>query len=161
MTEIGENLRQSMRQWVTGVTVVTSAYAGVIHGMTVNSFTSVSLEPAYVTVTLANSTRTYGLVMNSGIFAVTILNEQQAELSDRFAGKLSEDEDRFEGLETLTLVTGAPLLPGGLAYIDCRVVQVVPMELSTLFLGQVVSAWHSDQKNPLVYFNQTYHRLER
>lgn len=51
-------LRQSMRHWVAGVTVVSSQYDGLRHGMTVNSFTSVSLDPPLVTVTLANDTRT-------------------------------------------------------------------------------------------------------
>jgi flavin reductase (DIM6/NTAB) family NADH-FMN oxidoreductase RutF len=161
MPEIGESLRQAMRRWTTGVSIVTSQSNGYVHGMTVNSFTSVSLEPAYVTVTLANQARTYSLVRDSGIFAVTILSDLQAEVADRFAGKIPEDRDRFEGLETTQLVTGAPLLVGGLAFIDCKVVQAIPLDHSTLFVGQVLAAWQSEALNPLVYFNRIYHRLER
>jgi flavin reductase (DIM6/NTAB) family NADH-FMN oxidoreductase RutF len=159
MTDLGEVLRQAMRRWTTGVSIVATRYNGTIHGMTVNSFTSVSLDPPYVTVTLANQAHTCELVRSSGIFAVTILSNLQAEISDRFAGKIPEEQDRFEGLETTTLVTGAPFLVGGLAYIDSKVIHTVPLANSTLFLGEVQSAWQSSELNPLVYFNREYHRF--
>ncbi|MEI6292012.1 MAG: flavin reductase family protein, partial [Chloroflexota bacterium] len=58
-----ELLRQAMRYWATGVTIVTAAHAGIQHGMTVSSFTSVSLAPAQVLVSLAQNTRTHDLIM--------------------------------------------------------------------------------------------------
>ena len=113
-----------------------------------------------VSVTLANNTRTYRLVSNqSGILGITILNEDQAELSDRFAGRIPEDGDRFAGLETFTLLTGAPMLSGGLAFIDCRVRSAHPLELSTLFLLDVVAAQPSAKTRPLIYYNRGYHQL--
>ncbi len=159
MSQAGENLRQSMRHWPTGVTVVTSQFGDIRHGMTVNSFTSVSLEPPVVSVTLANATRTYQLVCQSGVMAITILNEDQGEISDRFAGRIPEDGDRFADLETFSLVTGAPLLVGGLSFLDCRVRAQLPLELSTLFLLDVIAAQPSEQNRPLVYFNRGYHLL--
>ncbi|MEJ5203220.1 MAG: flavin reductase family protein, partial [Anaerolineales bacterium] len=136
----GEKLRYVMRHWTTGVSIVTSCYDDIQHGMTVNSFTSISLEPPRVVVTMANTTRTHALVQKSEIFAVTILGQHQIELAERFAGHVPESENRLAGLATKTLVSGAPLLRDGLAHIDCRVIHSYPMQNSTLFIGEVLAA---------------------
>ena len=159
MNEIGEDLRRTMRQWVTGVSIVSSFYQGAMHGMTVNSLSSVSLDPPVVLVSLQHATRTYQMVTESGIAAITILAETQAELADRFAGKVPEHEDRFAGVPTFSLQTGAPLITGGMAFLDCRVRTMLRLELSTLFLFDVVAARPSEFEIPLTYFNRTYHRL--
>lgn len=159
MEPIGEQLRQVMRHWAAGVAVVTSAYQGQRHGMTVNSFTSLSLDPAYISVTLANQTRTHRLVSQSGILGVTILHQDQKELADRFAGKVLQEIDRFEGLPTFNLVSEVPLIEGGIAHLDCRVIHQYGMENSTLFVGEVLAARSCEDFTPLIYFNRTYHRL--
>ena len=143
MNEIGEQLRQCMRHWPAGVTVVTSQYGAERHGMTVNSFTSVSLAPPVVSVTLANDTRTCKMLLASGILGITILNEDQAEISERFAGHIPDEGNRFIDLELFTLTTGVPFLAGGLAFLDCRVRAVYPLDNSSLFLLDVVAAQSS------------------
>ena len=148
-----------MRAWTSGVTIVTAAHAGEQHGLTVNSFTSISLEPPLVIVSLQTESRTHRLVENSRAFAVTILSADQQELSDRFAGRIPDVEDRLAGVETETLLTGAPLIKGGLAWFDCRVTQVIPFEASTLFLAEVITAQENGTDNPLIYHNRNYHRL--
>ena len=109
-----ELLRQAMRFWATGVTIVTAAHEGIQHGMTVSSFTSVSLDPPQVLISLAQNTRTHDLITHSRNFGITILDSSQQEISDRFAGRVPDDLDRLNGLETITLVSGAPLLKQGL-----------------------------------------------
>ncbi len=74
MTLDPEQLRHAMRAWTTGVTVVTAAHAGQKYGMTVNSFTSISLDPPLISVALKKLTHTHDLVEKSGEFAVTILS---------------------------------------------------------------------------------------
>ncbi|HEX2981091.1 MAG TPA: flavin reductase family protein [Anaerolineaceae bacterium] len=157
--ELSENVRRVMRRWATGVSVVTSRHGDLRHGMTVNSFTSISLDPPLVSVTLANDTRTFGLVTHSGVLGITFLREDQQEISDRFAGRMAEDEDRFAGLETFILLTGAPLLAGSLAYLDCRVVFTYPMPTSTLLIAEVVATRLSTGTRPLIYYNRSYPRL--
>ena len=159
MSETPEQLRQCMRHWPAGVTVVTSQFGTERHGMTVNSFTSVSLTPPVVTVTLANDTRTCKMVLDSGILAVTILNENQADLSEKFAGHVAEEGNRFLGVDLFTLTTGAPFLAGGSAFLDCRVRAIHPLDLSTLFLLDVVAAQPSAEYRPLLYFNREYHKM--
>ena len=154
-----EQLRQSMRAWTSGVTIVTASHAGVQHGMTVSSFTSIALEPPLVIVSLQTDSRTHGLVLGAKAFAITILAEDQQELSDIFAGRVPDTEDRLAGLETETLTTGAPFIKGGLAYLDCRVSQTIEVGTNTLFLAEVVSARGNGEGNPLVYHDRSYRKL--
>jgi flavin reductase (DIM6/NTAB) family NADH-FMN oxidoreductase RutF len=79
-----------------------------------------------------NHTRTCDLVLQSGIFAVTVLSQAQQPLAELFAGRGDDHGDRMEGLDLFTLVTGAPLIDGGLSFVDCRVVHSYPMKFSTL-----------------------------
>ena len=154
-----EQLRQSMRAWVSGVTIVTASHAGELHGMTVSSFTSVALEPPLIIISLQTASRTQILVSQAKAFAVTILAEDQQELSDRFAGRIPDTEDRLTGLETEMLATGAPFIKGGLAYLDCRVRQSISIGTNTLFLAEVVAARGNEEGQPLVYHDRKYHKL--
>jgi flavin reductase (DIM6/NTAB) family NADH-FMN oxidoreductase RutF len=154
-----EQLRQSMRAWVSGVTIVTASHAGEQHGMTVSSFTSVALEPPLIIISLQTASRTQNLVSQAKAFAVTILAEDQQELSERFAGRVPDAEDRLAGLETETLATGAPFIKGGLAYLDCRVMQSISIGTNTLFLAEVVAARGNGAGQPLVYHDRKYHKL--
>ena len=159
MTLDPEQLRHAMRAWTTGVTVVTATHAGQQYGMTVNSFTSISLDPPLVSLALKKLTHTHELVEKSGEFAVTILASDQKELSDRFAGKHPEIKDRFEGVLTETLLIKAPLLKGGMAYFNCRVVNAIPLGENTLFVAEVVAAQGEGTGEPLVYHNRVYWKL--
>lgn len=163
MNITSEDLRQAMRRWATGVTVVTAAHNGILHGMTVNSFTSVSLEPPLLLVSLERTTRTRQLVLDSAHFAVNVLSESQMEISDRFAGRIPDLEDRLSGLEYSIMESGAPLLAGTLASFDCRVSAVIEMATHTLVIGQVIAVQAPDLQpeggQPLLYFNRDYHRL--
>ena len=154
-----ETLRQTMRQWATGVTIVTARAGERRHGMTVSSFTSISLDPPLVLVSLAREARTAELIRLGGGFGVTILAETQRETSDIFAGRVPDSEDRFGGIATETLASGMPFIQGGLAYLDCRLVAEHPAGTSNLFIGQVIDARANAGSNPLLYFNRTYKDL--
>jgi flavin reductase (DIM6/NTAB) family NADH-FMN oxidoreductase RutF len=132
---------------------------GEQHGMTVNSFTSVALEPPLIIISLQTGSRTQELVSKANAFALTILSEDQKDISDRFAGRVPDTEDRLTGLGIETLVTGAPLIKGGLSYFDCRVTQTIPLGASTLFLAEVVAVRGDGEGQPLVYQNRKYHKL--
>ena len=160
MQPVADLLRQAMRHWTTGVSVVTSQFEDHRHGMTVNSFNSISLEPPRVVVTLANRTRTCALVRQSGCFGVSILRASQQNISDRFAGRILEEGDRFHGLEVMPTTSGLPLLAGCLAGLDCRVIHTYEMPDSTLFVGEVLEVLLAeDEGEPLLYHNRSYRRL--
>jgi flavin reductase (DIM6/NTAB) family NADH-FMN oxidoreductase RutF len=158
--DTGEMLRLAMRSWASGVAIVTSQAEGIRHGMTVNSFVSISIEPPLVTVTMNNSTRTCALVLQSSVFAVTVLTLEQQILAELFAGRIPEEADRMIGLATFDLVTGAPLISGGAAFIDCRVVHQYAMPTSTLFIAEVLAAdLGVENRPPLLYYNRAFATL--
>src|SRR5512134_3085280 len=134
MTLDPEQLRRAMRAWTTGVAVVTATHDGRQYGMTVNSFTSISLEPPLISVVLKRLTHTHELVEAPGEISVTILSAYQKERSARLAGKQPEIRDRFMDVPTETLAIHAPLIKGGMAYFNCRVVNSMPVGENTLFV---------------------------
>ena len=156
------NLREALRFWTTGVTIVAASFEGVTHGMTVNSFNSLSLDPPLVSISLEKITRTHQLVQQAGAFAVTMLTEQQAEISNRFAGRDSEHSQRFKGLDTFTLETGNPMLSEGLAFFDCRVTACHDAGTHNVFIADVVACgtYSNGDHSPLVYFNRGYRELK-
>lgn len=156
-------LRDVLRFWTTGVTIVSAAHGGLQHGMTVNSFTSLSLEPPLVSVSLEKVTRTHSLVMQAGRFGVSILAAEQRELSDRFAGRESESGDRFAGVEVFYLESGSPLLAQALAFFDCAVSARHDAGTHTIFISEVLAAGaatDADGRKPLAYFNRGYREIK-
>ncbi len=154
-----DELRLAMRQWATGVTVVSVQNGTARHGMTVSSFTSVSLDPPLVLVSLERSARTCGLVEKAGCFGVTILSAAQRELSDRFAGRIADDQDRFDRVETFTLVSGAPMIAGGLASFDCQVVATYPAGTHIVFIAEVMAVRQTPGEPPLMYYDRDYREM--
>jgi len=159
MTLDSEQLRHAMRAWTTGVAVVTARYDGQQYGMTVNSFNSVALEPPVISLTLKRLTHTHELVEKSGEFAMTILSSKQKELSDRFAGKIPDIHDRFEGVPTETLFMDVPILKNGIAFFNCRVIGSMPVGENTLFVAEVIAARGDGEGDPLVYHNRVFWKL--
>lgn len=161
MTLNPEQLRHAMRAWTTGVAIITATHEGQRYGMTINSFISISLEPPLVSVTLKQLTHTHELVEKSGEFAITILSADQGDLSDIFAGKMPDIEDRFEGLEIEKLQIDAPLLKGGAAFFNCRVVNSIPVGENTVFFAEVIAAHGEGEGDPLVYHNRVFWKLAK
>ncbi len=155
-----DQLRTAMRAWASGVTIVTATSGGEQHGMTVSSFTSISVDPPQIIISLQTASRTHDVVAKAGAFGVTILSAGQQELAERFASHQISMSERLEGLDTETLLTGAPFIKGGLAYLDCRVTQSTPSGANTLFIAEVVAVREDDHAAPLVYHDRSYHRLQ-
>lgn len=160
MTLDSESFRRAMRSWTTGVAVVLAAHEGESYGMTINSFTSLSLDPPLVTVVLKNDTRIFELVNRSRSFTVNILSDSQKEMAENFAGKLHGAE-RMSSLETQTLTSGASVLTEGLAWLDCRVVHTYAAGVNTLFVAEVTGAHVRSTDDPLVYHDRGYHQLAK
>lgn len=153
-------LREVMRRWATGVSIVTVEKDGHKHGATVSSLASVSVAPPMVTIALTKGTRTHHMIVETGIFGVTLLSQEQLQVSEQFAGKMTEEQDRFEGIGFHYLRDQIPVLDGAIAYLACRIVHQYEMPFSTLFLGEVLEAKLGEDKPPLVYLNRAYKRLE-
>jgi flavin reductase (DIM6/NTAB) family NADH-FMN oxidoreductase RutF len=151
--------KQAMRQWASGVTIVTTQWNGENFGLTASSFTSVSLEPPLVSVCLARTLYTHDLLQQSQLFAVSILATDQVEIGQRFAGLIPEIEDRFEGLRYQVAVTGCPIIPGCLAWVDCRVHSSLEAGDHTIFVGEVLEAEVRPGGGPLLYYDHDWRKL--
>lgn len=153
-----ERFRRALGHWASGVTIVTSRADARLHGMTVSAFSSVSLDPPLVLVCADKSSDTHALIAEAGFFAVNILASEQRELSDRFASKKDEHR-RFVGLETHEAVTGAPLLPGCLAHLDCRVVATHDAGDHVIYVARVEEVEEDSARQPLLHFQSRYRGL--
>ncbi len=153
--------RKALGQFATGVTVVTTAHEGVFAGMTASSFTSVSLDPPLVLFCADKRARSGMNVGAAGFFAVNLLAESQRDLSDLFAGK-GTDQDRTDKLVQIgqRAETGAPIIAGALAWLDCRVDQAIDAGDHIIYVGLVVASGVRDADAPLVYWRGNYQRLD-
>jgi len=152
-------LKQVLAQRASGVAIVTARAGDSIHGMTVSAFAEVSLVPPLVLVCADKTSHTHPVIERGGVFALNVLAAEQRELSDRFASKRDE-ERRFVGLGYDTGVTGAPLLRGTLATLDCRVRAAHDAGDHVIYVGEVVDLRRS-QREPLVYWGGDYCSLAR
>jgi flavin reductase (DIM6/NTAB) family NADH-FMN oxidoreductase RutF len=128
-------LRDAFGCFMTGVTVVTTVdAAGTPQGFTANSFSSVSLDPPLLLVSLANSSRNLDSFAKGAGFAVNILAEGQKDISATFA---RPSEDRFANLYWRKGPVGNPLIAGVSAWFDCRLEQAIPAGDHTILIGRV------------------------
>src|SRR5215469_3625196 len=109
--------RKIMGRFATGVTVVTTAGAGGMGGLTANAVASLSLDPPLVLVAVDKRAGSYSEIKMNGCYAVNILSLDQEEISRRFATPGPKD---YSGLAWKRVMTGAPVFDGTLGYVDCR-----------------------------------------
>ena len=152
-----DDFKASLGCRATGVSIVTSKNGDVVHGMTVSDFISVSLEPPLVLVSASKTARTLEVILAGKCFGLNILADDQQELSNLFSSKEKEDI-RFEGLETHEAVTGAPLLPGARASLDCTLAATHEAGDHILCIGQVEHVTVRERA-PLVDYQGRYRSL--
>jgi flavin reductase (DIM6/NTAB) family NADH-FMN oxidoreductase RutF len=153
-------MRYLRGRFATGVTVVTFQTEEGLRGVTVSSFAVASLSPAVVLVCLEHGLESEALLAGAGAFAVTVLAEDQELLAERFAGRAFLVDAAFTGVPYHTLVTGAPLLEGAVAWFDCQRQTHLDAGDHTVFLGRVVAAAEADPAPaPLVYYDRQYATL--
>ena len=148
--------KEALRQWVAGVTVVTTDHNGVLGGMTASSFTSVSINPHLILIAVTESAYSHDLIKNSGVFAANILSTKQVDWAKRFAGMYPEIEDRFFDIDYTTAETGSPILPDVMGWVDCKVYGAHKAGDHTIFVGQVVAAKGLGEGEPLLYYNRNW-----
>ncbi len=152
--------RLALGQFATGVTVVTAERApGQVHGMTANSFTSVSLDPLLVLICVSQTAQFLPLVKGHKRFGVNILKDNQQAISEYFAQ--TEDNAAFEnnlGIRYRWTQSGVPLLDDALVHLACNVVASYIAGDHTIFIAEVESIAVYDGE-PLLYLRGDYHRL--
>ena len=152
--------RLALGQFATGVTVVTVERAsGRVHGMTANSFTSVSLDPPLILVCVDKKAQLLPLLKERQRFGVSILKEDQEAISEYFAQteESPEIEQRL-GIRYGWTETSIPLLEGALAHIACNLVASYVAGDHTIFIGEVEGA-EIYIGEPLLYLRGDYRRV--
>ena len=147
----GLALRQAMGRFATGVTVVTTETDGTVHGMTANSFMSVSLQPALVLISL-RTCRMRSLLDQTDRYAINVLAEDQEDVSAHFAGQPRFESVHFEHYR------GHPFLPGAVAHIGARIVDRHTAGDHCLFIGQVDALRFRDAR-PLLFYTGGYRQV--
>ena len=168
-----DDFRAAMSRLASGVVLVTAREAsldaddpqapvGEDVGMTATAFLSVSLDPPLVMVSLREGSRMDDLLAEQPLWAVSVLSESQRHIAGRFAmkGRIS-DRLLFEDIPYVRGdASGAPLVGGALATLECRTEQRVPAGDHTLVLGRVLTATTpSAEGGPLAYFRGRYRQL--
>jgi flavin reductase (DIM6/NTAB) family NADH-FMN oxidoreductase RutF len=143
-----------MRRVPTGVTVVTTFKEGEPRGITVNAFSSVSLEPPSLLICINREARSYLFISSSRVFCVNVLAGDQRSLAERFSGKVRDRQ--FVGIAYAIDATGAPVLRGTIAHFDCELAQEYQFGSHSILLGHVVSC-SARAGSPLGYFNGGFH----
>jgi len=138
--------RKAIALFPTGVAVVTAEDGiGGIHGMTVSSFTSISLDPPTVMISL-KAGRMHQLVNNSGVYGVSILKSNQSDYSAHFSGKLNPKIS-----PNFVTRDHVPTLEDSLGWFECRVIERIQIKDHTLFIAQI-SAFGHGKGSPLIYY---------
>jgi flavin reductase (DIM6/NTAB) family NADH-FMN oxidoreductase RutF len=145
-----------MGRFATGVTIVTTRHGDHLHGMTANSVTSVSLEPLLVLVCIDKTADTHDILMQAGVFAVNILGREQEEMSLKFAKKNAGWTHGLQGVAHRFAVTGAPIIEGSLAYLDCKTVTEHHGGDHTIFIGEVLEAREMRDGDPLLFYSGNF-----
>ncbi len=146
-------LRNVLGTFTTGVTIVTTRdEQGVHHGVTANSFSSVSLEPPLVLWSQALTSRSFAAFRDSEYFAVNILADDQIELSNHFA---KSRDDKFANVSFTEGLGGTPVLAGTVAHFECAKVASYPAGDHVIYVGRVERVGHSGRR-PLAFAHGRY-----
>jgi flavin reductase (DIM6/NTAB) family NADH-FMN oxidoreductase RutF len=154
--------RDAVGMFTTGITVIAARSQRLGHGMTANAFASVSLDPLLVLVCVVRDALMHKVLEEVGRFAVSVLAADQEDLARYFS-----DAGRPTGMAQFLPVawhpgplTGAPLLDGALAYLECDVEAAYDGGDHTVFLGRVRGVERaSADGDPLLYFGGDYRRM--
>lgn len=152
-------LKLAMRCMSGGVSVITAGRDNDRTGATVTSATALSVEPPTMIVNINRTSSSYPVIRAHGHFCVNILSVEQQPIADRFAGKGGiKGIERYHGAEWTTLASGAPVLLGALAAVDCEVEEIIERHSHGIIIGRVVSVITGDGHS-LVYNNGQYGRF--
>jgi flavin reductase (DIM6/NTAB) family NADH-FMN oxidoreductase RutF len=155
------DFRRVVGNFATGITVLTvERDPGQVHGMTANSFASVSLDPLLILVCIDNNARLLSFLTEQRRFGVNILKASQQAVSEHFAKPLQDPEaTKSLGIHFCWTSSGIPILQDALAHLACNVAGQYPAGDHTLFLGEVESMACSPGE-PLLYHRGRYRQLQ-
>ena len=146
-------LREALGNFVTGVTVITTRDGDELHGLTANSFSSVSLDPPLVLFSLSRTADCFDAFESANSFAVNVLRSDQETISSRFATK---DIDKWSGVGWRPGYGDCPLLDDAIATFECRVTARHEGGDHVIYVGEVIDFTNGPDGKPLAFFRGRY-----
>lgn len=154
-----QNFYDAMSSIASTVFVVTTAGEGGQSGVTVTSLCSVTSEQPTLLACVHHLSPAANAIMRNGVFCVNVLDEKAAKISDAFAGRsLSEDGDKFAGLNWRLSPSGCPMLEEAISVFDCKLAQDTLWATHHVIFGHVTDVFMSEGK-PLIYTRRAYQTL--
>jgi flavin reductase (DIM6/NTAB) family NADH-FMN oxidoreductase RutF len=155
-----DDFKGALGSWAAGVTVVTTKHQDLVYGITVSSFSSLSMDPTLIIVCLQNSNHLARLVADSQKFAVSILADDQQDVSNYFSISGRDPAPAFDPkIKTIDWHTGAPIIADSLAHLDCELQEAISGGDHTIAVGRVLGAAYRAEARPLLYFRRSYRSL--
>ncbi|MGJ4786589.1 flavin reductase [Leptospira koniambonensis] len=154
-----DEFKNSLSHFASGVTVVTFSDTTRAGGLTVSSFSSLSLDPPLVLFSLQKNITSHDPLLASGLFTVNILSSDQQELSNQFASGKIDKHDLIQKLACDLGHNGVPYLNGTLSRIECELEKQVDGGDHTIVIGRVLFAVSDDSKRPLLYYRRNYYNI--
>jgi 3-hydroxy-9,10-secoandrosta-1,3,5(10)-triene-9,17-dione monooxygenase reductase component len=148
--------RTVLGHFCSGITIITALDGGAPVGLTCQSFSSVSLEPPLVLFCATKSSSSWPRIRSAGHFCANILGEDQEELCRSFA---QSGADKFAGVGWTPGPSGAPVITGCLAYVDCELEAVHDAGDHDIAVGRVLELDHAKAGGPLLFFRGGYGRF--
>jgi flavin reductase (DIM6/NTAB) family NADH-FMN oxidoreductase RutF len=146
---------------VSTVCVITTTFEDVRYGLTATAVSSVSAEPPRLLVCINRSSKTHDAILQSRRFCVNVLTEEQRDVAMVFAGMGGKDVDRFATGSWTTLRTGAPVLAGTAAGLDCMLGESMVQGTHTVFFGDVVATAQASDRDTLLYGARQFRQLRK
>jgi flavin reductase (DIM6/NTAB) family NADH-FMN oxidoreductase RutF len=150
-------LRRVFGAYPTGVAALAASLDGAPVGLAASSFTSISLDPPLVSVSIAHSSRTWPRLRTAGHLGVTVLGAHQEDVARQLADR---DNDRFAALRWRETPDGAVFIEGSSAWLDCSIEQQIAAGDHNLVLLRVHALGFDSAVPPLVFHASQYRRLD-
>lgn len=150
-----------MRNVAGAVSIVTASHGGARAGLTATSLTALSAEPPTVIVCVNRTASAWPTIERAGHFAINVLAARHQSIADRFAGRGGfKGDERFGEGDWTRLVTGAPVLEGALAILDCETEEAIERHSHTILIGRVKAIREAETEGALLYWRGIYGKLD-
>ncbi|MBT4989416.1 MAG: flavin reductase [Rickettsiales bacterium] len=151
--DLCQKFKKTLGRFATGVTVATTKYEGIHYGVTINSFTSLSLTPALILFNLGESSHSSTAFLNSEYFNINILSKNQKDLANHFA---KSHNDKFSDIDYIEDDKGNSYFDDNLALISCKLHSSHKIGDHHIIIGEVYHMDNDDSKEPLIYYNSQF-----
>jgi flavin reductase (DIM6/NTAB) family NADH-FMN oxidoreductase RutF len=156
----GAAFRLAMREFASGVALVSAVHGDKKSGCTATSLCSLSLEPPSLIVCIERGSATLAVIRSASAFGVSIVGAEHEALADRFAGRTGlKGAARFAGADWMTLATGAPLLTDALASMDCRVEEILERHTHAIVIGRILAVRRNADGPALLHWRGRFQPL--